>query len=166
MISNIVVNYPDVESQFIPIHLTENKLLACTIDHILESQKHSLIHKGRASNIEGEDQDQIDARETVRRFAVLWGHTVPAEASSKISTGRRGSAMAVLSEVRRIARAQSILEPSLFLTLDVLDLPSEPAFECVQSWLRGLSSLDRVADISLCTLTVYRLLYDTCVQTS
>lgn len=53
MISNIVVNYPDVESQFIPIHLTENKLLACTIDHILESQKHSLIHKGRASNIEG-----------------------------------------------------------------------------------------------------------------
>lgn len=93
--------------------------------------------------------------ETVRRFAVLWAHSVsPATANT-----RRGSSISVLTDADQQRRARNILEQPLMVVLDMLAFPNDSAFSVVKSWLAQLPSLEqvlqpimtRVFDIDLAT---------------
>lgn len=91
--------------------------------------------------------------EAVRRFTILWNHTVSSQATGATAgaygPSRRGSAVPSASDAAQTARRISILSEPLLLVLDVLREPSAAASQVVKNWLSGLPSLDQVLSILL-----------------
>lgn len=89
----------------------------------------------------------------VRRFTVLWTHTVPSQSfgskSVKYNRSRRGSAIPGVSDATHAARHIDILSKPLLLVLDLLQGPSGGPADVVRSWLSSLSSLGQVYMILL-----------------
>jgi hypothetical protein len=80
--------------------------------------------------------------EAIRRFAVLWNHTM-VNASIKSGSVRRKSSTASTTGHQKGNQNEILWQP-LMLVLDLLSDTSKPVFECVQTWLQGLPSLDQV----------------------
>jgi hypothetical protein len=88
----------------------------------------------------------IDA-ENIRRFGVLWTHSLPAQSTSKTGAFglmRRGSAMPNTLDAAQAARRLHILAEPLLLVLDLLHDPSSPAYDAARRWLSVLPGLDLV----------------------
>lgn len=94
---------------------------------------------------------QGDRVESVRRFAVIWDHTIPAPASSTKRTSRglnrRGSAMPSISDAKQALRRQKVLMAPLMMILDLLDDSESLCADVVSSWLQGLLTLENVLNI-------------------
>lgn len=87
---------------------------------------------------------------TVRRFAVLWNHSIASATSKSGGSLRRGSAMNVLSDSKTMQRHLSVLEHPLMLILDALrHAEGESSSEAVKSWLQSLATLEQVFTILL-----------------
>ena len=100
-----------------------------------------------------------DAEETIRRFMVLWNHTIPGQPSNNragaFGLPRRGSAMPSMSEMVQAVRRQSTLREPLLLVLDQLCNPSNAGFGLVKAWVSTLPSLGQVLTILLECLAAY-----------
>ncbi|KAK5172860.1 uncharacterized protein LTR77_002980 [Saxophila tyrrhenica] len=88
------------------------------------------------------DYDRV---EPIRRFIVLWNHTVSASGGArKSSTTRRGSTMASTSDSRQTAERQAVLATPLMLVLDSLNDATGPAYDVVSTWIRSTSNLEHI----------------------
>lgn len=90
----------------------------------------------------------VERVETVRRFAVLWNHSIALTSSKTGGSIRRASAMAVLPDSKTMQRNLAVLEHPLMLVLDCLEnVRGDPTSGVVRSWLQGLASLEQVFQI-------------------
>jgi hypothetical protein len=91
----------------------------------------------QAAEVQGEEQI-----ETLRRFAVLWNHTMVAPSTKAGSIRRKSSTASTIGYQK--GQQNEVLWQPMMLILDLLSDPSTPASECVKTWLQGLPSLDQV----------------------
>lgn len=91
----------------------------------------------------------VERAETIRRFAVLWNHSISPSTSRSAGSIRRGSAMTVPSDSKTMQRSLSVLEHPLMLILDSLNDSEEgPAAQAVRNWLQSLTTLEQIFHIT------------------
>ncbi|TKA71616.1 hypothetical protein B0A55_07251 [Friedmanniomyces simplex] len=92
-----------------------------------------------------------DAREeTVRRFTVLWNHSIPLQAGIGASGQiRRGSSLLGVVDPAQITHRTQLMTESLFRVIDLLREPSSPASEVAKRWLGNLPSLESIFSLLL-----------------
>lgn len=94
--------------------------------------------------------------ESIRRFIVLWNHTITSPSSGKkpsLAATRRASMMSVL-ESQTTAERQTILTSPLSLVLDLLNDSTGPAYDAVSTWIRSTSSLKQILQMQFDFLLV------------
>jgi hypothetical protein len=95
--------------------------------------------RGQSQAVELQAEEQVEA---LRRFAVLWNHTMVAPSTKAGSIRRKSSTASTIGHQK--GQQHEILWQPMMLILDLLADPSTPAFECIKTWLQGLPSLDQV----------------------
>ncbi|KAK3620077.1 hypothetical protein LTR56_023615 [Elasticomyces elasticus] len=102
----------------------------------------------------------LTREETVRRFEVLWNHSVPLQAPL-VGHGqsRRGSSLAGGDDPARVAHRIEVMSDSLFRVIDLMREPSSLASEVTKTWLSSLPSLDSVVGLLLARLQALRDTY-------
>lgn len=94
------------------------------------------------------DQSQDEGPEVASRFTVLWEHTMqsfnPRIEGSGRPLSRRPSVMPNAGELGGGIDPEKVLTRPLMLILDSLNAEGTGAADVVRSWLRSLTSLDRV----------------------
>ncbi|KAK1810988.1 hypothetical protein LTR12_014661 [Friedmanniomyces endolithicus] len=92
------------------------------------------------------DSNSQDAREeTVRRFTVLWNHSIPLQMGTGPSgQSRRASSLLGMIDPVHVAYRTQLLAESLFRMVDLLREPSSPASEVAKRWLGNLPSLGSI----------------------
>ncbi|KAK3117616.1 hypothetical protein LTR53_000844 [Teratosphaeriaceae sp. CCFEE 6253] len=117
-----------------------------------EALEASLLGFMRSVHDEGPDigDSSVGREEAVRRFSVLWNHSVPSNAGyGTLGPSRRASSTSTAADSAQIAhRIQTLAEP-LFRVIDLLREPSSPAAEAAGRWLGSLTSLDSVLSMLL-----------------
>ena len=122
-------------------------------DDCLEASLTGLVRHGTGRM----PTDCSERIESIRRFAALWGHTIPAPPSSTKSrvfgSSRRSSAMPIVADTKQAISRQAVLTEPLMLILSQLDNSDETIAEVVKDWLQKLPTLDQVLNIHFDLLT-------------
>ncbi|TKA47475.1 hypothetical protein B0A54_01847 [Friedmanniomyces endolithicus] len=83
--------------------------------------------------------------EIVRRFTVLWNHSIPLQIGTGPSgQSRRASSLLGVVDPVHVAYRTQLLAESLFRVVDLLREPSCPASEVAKRWLGNLPSLGSI----------------------
>lgn len=121
----------------------------------LEASLTELMRNSQVS-IQGKDDERAEA---VRRFSVLWAHTIPTQLSNaKLGAPchiRRGSTVSTVSDTKDIIRRQRVLKSPLMLMLDILQDSHTAASNVVATWIQNLPTLEQVLSIH------FDLMFDT-----
>ncbi|SMR63531.1 unnamed protein product [Zymoseptoria tritici ST99CH_3D1] len=94
------------------------------------------------------EQSQDGSAEAIRRFTVLWRHSVLSP-NTATGGGRKSSSISIITDAKQAARHLDILEHPLVLVLDALASPTNPTFEVARNWLQSVASLEHVFQILL-----------------
>lgn len=110
---------------------------------LLEATLTALVMPSRRAILYGDPSFS----EAVRRFGVLWTHSIssqaPAMKQGMPGSLRRASTMSAVDAQQNIARRKVLGQP-LMVVLDILSEPRSPSLAAVQSWLHSLPTLDQI----------------------